>query len=110
MPGSSAHPEAAPTSIALSIATTPVEPMDSQTNQSSGIGWLYRFNRTVNGGIERGFAALGRFIARKPVLVVLVSVVIALGLACGMFNTKYEQRCVAYPSSHSPGRSPVHSS
>jgi hypothetical protein len=102
--GPAAHPEAVPASSALSIVTTPVVPMESQTQQSSGIGWLYKFNRTVNGGIERGFAVLGRFIAKRPVLVIVGSVVIALGLACGMFNTKYEQRCGAYTSFNSLGR------
>lgn len=55
-------------------------------------GFLYNLNRAVNGTLERAFDALGRFIARRPFVVIAATLVVALALGSGILRLENEDR------------------
>lgn len=71
--------------------------MSKQSSPSSGGarsgGCLNAFNRIVNGTLERVFDALGRFIGRRAILVIVASVIVALVLGSGVTQLENETRC-----------------
>jgi hypothetical protein len=55
-------------------------------------GCLLTVNRIINGTIERGLYALGRFVGRRPILTIMLSVLAATALASGITQLKNEER------------------
>lgn len=56
-------------------------------------GCLSGINKAINGTFERIFDGLGRFIARRPIVVIVVSAVIFLLIGSGLVRLENETRC-----------------
>lgn len=73
--------------------------------QTSGReGCLSGINKAINGTFERIFDGLGRFIARRPIVVIALSAIIFLGIGSGFLRLENETRytsdaasCLAKP-------------
>lgn len=55
-------------------------------------GCLSGINRAINGTFERIFDALGRFIGRRPIVVLIISAIIFLLLGSGFVRLENETR------------------
>ena len=63
-----------------------------QTRDPDSKGLLHKFNRAVNGSLERVFTALGRFIARRPIVVIVATLIVAAALGTGVMQLENEER------------------
>lgn len=84
-----------PTSTSLSmqdIELTDAKSAASETGAGPS-GCLERFSDAVNGRLERGFAALGSFVGRRPRLTIVLSILVALLLTAGVVRLENETRC-----------------
>eukprot|EP00892_Ulva_mutabilis_P011135 jgi/Ulvmu1/8394/UM042_0101.1 len=63
-----------------------------QKSTSGREGCLSGINRAINGTFEKIFDGLGRFIGRRPTVVIVISAIIFLGIASGVTRLENETR------------------
>lgn len=69
-----------------------LSPPATKMKEASRAGCMSRVSEAINGSFEKVFERLGRFIARKPVIVMISSVLFFAGIASGMMRLQNETR------------------